>query len=330
MKPPTSLAEFRERGVVFASHEAIAIAQSLIHADANAFATHAPFGAPNLSNVTISADGAVACGACAATPAVFEVAILLQQMLPIGTPGVSGPLRYTLGRALLEVEAPPFDSLEEFSRALARFERGDRAHAVAGLYARASSGRSTALMIVPIAPEMQERRRHVLSSTELRRQLREADRRLFEERRAAPVALPARSPWSKRAPVAACLGAGLALIAAGEVMHVRKAALPSQPSIARDSAAPILSAPPPVSRPRVLHHPVSGSRELADAKPASAAPHKTLRPRARKVRAAPGRRTAGRASRRPETTRGVLARVRFEWDRDPFSQRLNKLPPERR
>src|SRR5262249_2093850 len=90
---------------------------------------------------------AAQCAGCAATPAVSEIAALLETLIPSGTPRVSGPLRYAIARGLLEVDAPPFDSLEEFSRTLERFERGDRTTVVRELVRRRP--RPVTLRIVP-------------------------------------------------------------------------------------------------------------------------------------------------------------------------------------
>jgi hypothetical protein len=68
---------------------------------------------------------------------VLEAAALVEELLPVGPALVPGALRYTLGRALHEVDAPPFDSLAEFSRALRRFESGPRTRIVRALYERA-------------------------------------------------------------------------------------------------------------------------------------------------------------------------------------------------
>ena len=59
-------------------------------------------------------------------------------MLPQGGgPGVPGGLRYAVARALLEVDAPPFDSLQALSVSLSRFETGDRRQVLRSLMARA-------------------------------------------------------------------------------------------------------------------------------------------------------------------------------------------------
>ena len=121
------LANLIDQGVEIAPHEAVAIAQLLIENGAVA---------PSPENVQLRAEGDAWCVGCDVTPAVFEIAGLLQKLIPPRTPQVPGILRYTIARALLEVDAQPFDSLEEFSRSLARFERGDRRAIVRDLISR--------------------------------------------------------------------------------------------------------------------------------------------------------------------------------------------------
>ena len=89
-----------------------------------------------------------------------------------------GGLRYTIARALLEVDVPPFDSLDDFSRDLARHEHGDRAGIVRRLL------RASRLSAVGA----RRYRRPIdgtchAPATELRRALREADARLYEYQR---------------------------------------------------------------------------------------------------------------------------------------------------
>ena len=120
------LAELLARGVRVEPHEAVAVAQHLIQRGA---------AAPSPHNVRVSTDGFAECAGCDTTPAVYEMAIFLQSLLPPNRVGVPGGLRYTIARGLHEVEARPFDSIEELSAALDRFEAGDR-RAVVSLLAR--------------------------------------------------------------------------------------------------------------------------------------------------------------------------------------------------
>jgi hypothetical protein len=126
---------------------------------------------------------------------------------------VPGGLRYALARALLDVDVPPFDSLDDFSETLARYERGPREQAVRRVLDRLHGRRA----LVPVA--IVERRRR-LPSTELRRALREADARLYLQKVAAAESLvvvpaPASAPRSMRR-AAAFIAAGLLMVAVGE------------------------------------------------------------------------------------------------------------------
>jgi hypothetical protein len=68
---------------------------------------------------------------------VSEVGRLLEAMLLQGSrQAVPGGLRYTVARASLEVDAPPFDSLRALSSSLSRFEKGDRRQVLRTLLAR--------------------------------------------------------------------------------------------------------------------------------------------------------------------------------------------------
>jgi hypothetical protein len=133
-----TIAEVTAQGVALTTAEALAIVQLLIEASGNEDASP-PYGPPLPENIVIRVDGSVTSRACAVTPTVFEVAILLDRLLPSGQPQVPGALRYTLGRALHEVAAPPFDSLDTFSQALRRFEAGARTEMVRGVFLRAAA-----------------------------------------------------------------------------------------------------------------------------------------------------------------------------------------------
>jgi hypothetical protein len=145
-----TIAEVSDQGVALTTAEALAIVQLLIEASGHEEA-RPPYGPPLPENILIRVDGSVASRGCAVTPTVFEMAILLDQLLPPGQQQVPGALRYTLGRALHEVAAPPFDSLETFSQALRRFEAGGRTEMVRGVFARAAaqeSGAATARAVL--------------------------------------------------------------------------------------------------------------------------------------------------------------------------------------
>jgi WD40 repeat protein len=232
------LSEIRARGVALSTYEAIAIVQALIHSDQSASDARPPYGPPTDETVTVDAAGVVACRTCAATPAVSEIAILLQDLLPMGTIGVPGALRYALARALLEVEAPPFDSIEEFSRTLERFEGGERTRLLRDLYQRAVSTRPG--FTAPVVQfSARDRRPLPVGESEQRRHVRDLDRQPLEPQQAeaALAVAPARVRWFvRRVPIAACFAAGLFLILACEFVHLWQNHLP-----------PTVRAPQPVA-----------------------------------------------------------------------------------
>ena len=130
------------RGIQLKSHEAVAVVQQLMYSGGDEALTP-PFGPPTLDTVVICSDGRVVSRTSAVTPVISEVGRLLEDLLPRdrGVP-VPGGLRYAIARAMLEVDAAPFDSLAALSTALARFETGDRREVVRALYARvAAAGR---------------------------------------------------------------------------------------------------------------------------------------------------------------------------------------------
>src|SRR3954469_1924402 len=132
-----SLADLIRRGVTLTPADAVAIAQQFIACHNVEVEPSPPFGPPTIDTVHVSADGTVFCAGSPPPPAVSEVARLIEAMLPAGVK-MPGTLRYTIARAFLDVDAPPFDSLQEFSAALARTEPPNRVDVVRGLYQRAA------------------------------------------------------------------------------------------------------------------------------------------------------------------------------------------------
>jgi hypothetical protein len=186
-----SLRDVIGRVVELKPYEAVAIAQQLITSTNVHVQGSSPLAPLSLDNVRLGMDGSVERSACIVRPAVSEIGVLLAEMLPReGTTRVPGALRYTIARALLEVDAPPFDSATDLSVALARHEQGDRVAVLRDLYARAA--------LKPpknVATDL-DRRRRTPSATVLRRRLREADEELFSylnRSSPAPVA-PQRAP----------------------------------------------------------------------------------------------------------------------------------------
>lgn len=141
MSITVSLAHLLSRGLRLQRYEALAIAQQLIGRGE---------GVPSVENVQLSSDGQASCISTRGTPAVSDVAHLLQDLLP--PPEVPAPLRYTLARALGAVEGPPFDSLEAFSKALTRFEAGDRHGVVRALMQRIPRERPKSAAVIAAFP----------------------------------------------------------------------------------------------------------------------------------------------------------------------------------
>jgi Tol biopolymer transport system component len=132
------LEDVAARGVDFAPHEAVAVVQQLMFSLSrpDGIEPEPPFGPPTPHNVVIAADGRVRCRACAVTPVTSEIGALLGALLA-RCGRVPGALRYAVARATLEVDAPPYDSVHDFTRSLVRFERGNRRDVVAGVFRRA-------------------------------------------------------------------------------------------------------------------------------------------------------------------------------------------------
>ena len=140
-----ALSHLLGRGVRLETHEAIALAREL--------AAH-PCGIPIPENIQLGSDGSASCINTAGMPSVASVAGLLLTLLPAGTPNVPAPLRYAIARGLEAVEAPPFASLDEFSRALERFEQGASRDVLRGVLQRGarSSPPVAALFAVAATP----------------------------------------------------------------------------------------------------------------------------------------------------------------------------------
>jgi hypothetical protein len=209
-----TVADVISRGVVIGANEAVAIAQLLIEENPAPFNVQPPLGPPRPASVVLGRDGTVWCRGCAATPAVSEIGALLDTMLPRGGAGrASGALRYTIARALLEVDAPPFDGVPDLAATLRRHERGDRRALVRGLLERydAALDGSDAAAVISATP-FRERRRTTASSAELRRHLRDADRRLFELAAAARSESTAPVHPSRRIAVGEWFAAAAAIV----------------------------------------------------------------------------------------------------------------------
>jgi hypothetical protein len=122
------------------SHEAVAIIQQLITRVEEIDVELTRQGPPSLGDVRLGGDGSIVGDNGAARLSILDAATLFEAMLPRGgKTHVPGALRYTIARALGEVDAPQFHSTADFSAALKRHEQGDRKTVVRELYCRTLS-----------------------------------------------------------------------------------------------------------------------------------------------------------------------------------------------
>ena len=337
MTTTSSIAELLSAGVRLEAAEAVAITQQLIQSlrGASASTLEPPYGPPTAATVVLGADGSVSCIGCGSTPAISEVAIFLDALLQPGAPRVPGGLRYTLARALLEVDVAPFDSLDAFSLALARHERGDRAEAVRRLVRRAEPACAAAAVTAA------DRRRPRASATELRRALREADARLYAQQTRSLLPPPPRQSAMRTMPaVAACVGTGLMLIATGEFMKRSERPVPPPAAVVASVTVPanqampapraILASDRSAVPPSAVLTLGTVSRRPATAASASKPSRPTRGPRVvqrertdRVSKARPARAPAVKKAR--DERRGVLDRLRLGWLTKKFAVRQKAL-----
>jgi hypothetical protein len=331
MKTWVSIAELLNAGVRLEPFEAVAVAQQLIaayrhSATGPAAGVEPPYGPPTPATVLLTAEGSVRCNGCETTPAVSEVAIFLDALLPAGSLRVPGALRYTIARGMLDIDVAPFDSLEEFSAALVRHEQGARDMVVRGLLVRA--GHTSVALMRPVTIE---RRRDRAVTTNLRRALREADARLYEQQmktRARDTRRSTARPqtWSA---VAAGLGAGVLLMGAGERLQTHRlfeaATTPEVAPAIVATAAPAPAIPITAVDPLLLSD-VDGVAPAVAVRPrpvrvAGAAP-RVIRVRASVLSRAsmtrPPRAAAANRSGARRDAPGMLDRLRLGWLRDGF------------
>ena len=338
MTTTASIAELQRAGVILEAGEAVAIAQQLIQAlQQSDGGIEPPYGPPTASNVVLNADGSVSCAACGATPAISEIAIFLDSLVPAGSPRVPGGLRYIIARGLLEVDVAPFDSLDAFSEALKRHERGPRHEVVLRLLKRAESACAGACILGG------DRRRGRATTTDLRRELRAAEARLYEQQMAAWTSIAPPPPSRARtAPaIAACVGSGLLLIAAGEFMYGEGSTPATQPVLVPPApAADVKAMPAEVPAIRVsANEPVPPPRASTPRRAAAMQPPSRAAESPRPIpRVWPepgernGRSPAQPAARTPATIRkareprsGVMDRLRLRWLRDAFVTKSEAL-----
>jgi hypothetical protein len=220
-----------------------------------------------------------------------------------------GGLRYAIARALLDVDAPPFDSLADFSATLGRFEQGDRR-----------------LVLRLLA--------HRAGLVEERRMLTAMPPRLRPNAASRSSAVPS----VKRVPaVAAGLVAGLSLIGIGEGMHLLHAPVHAvlhrvaTQGVSRDEAAARTASPSsvPASANPVATNPQPSRTSTPAAAAAPVAPHRpaTVAHRRRAVKIAradvPVRASDARAHvrNRHDAEAHSIFGIRFKWGGDTFAHR---------
>jgi Tol biopolymer transport system component len=158
-----SIADVLARGVEVTAEEAVALARGSIDFCQNEGDTTVPHGPPSPRSVLVGSDGSVRCRGCALPPTPLEIGILLDALVPRGSKtSVPGRLRYTIARALLESDGPPFETIGQLSDVLARYEQRDRLQIIRELFARATTGAAR-----PMPLELStERRRTPISSVD--------------------------------------------------------------------------------------------------------------------------------------------------------------------
>src|SRR5204862_5926688 len=137
---------------------------------------------------------------------------------------------------------------DDFSRALARFEHGEREEVIRSLVERAESDVAprqpfawplASVATAPDAPAIGgacatrsvERRSAGPGVDELRRLLREADRQYYEALVAADTPVPPRpAAWRGPAAIAAALAAAVVLIAVSQLAPRRSGTIAAQPT----------------------------------------------------------------------------------------------------
>jgi hypothetical protein len=235
-------------------------------------------------------------------------------MLPAGSARVPGGLRYTIARALLDVDVPPFDSLEDFSETLTRYERGPRDQIVRRLLQRLDARRG----LVPASAA--DRRRHP-HATALRRALREADARLYLQKVATEALTVTVTPRPARprrvSAAAACVAAGLVLIVAGEFLDGWQRPLPAMllATRAANVVARDIALAPEERRPSKA----SSGSELVEGTVNVEPRTANAEPRPLSVKRAVRVQTARERARKASSSRGVLDRLRLNWLRTVFA-----------
>jgi len=313
-----SIDELLRAGTTFDAGEVLAIARELIHpTDPPAYEPRTPFGPPSAENVLVEPDGTVWCSCCQTPPTVSELAIFLQGLLPREAPGVAGSIRYALARALHEVDAPPFDSLDDFVQALSRHDQGDSRAVVRAMLDRVARTEAGAMLNV-------ERRRQAPSVADLRRHLRDADVRVYEQQMALDALAEETSGRHRRKPsllLTVAAAGTLVLFGAGEAARLRQSPEAAAPS---RIASPALPSPAPIAPAA----PVDIAKAAPDGDADLARAHTTLT--SAPAASSPSRMTIHRSSRDRTRTAGarkskLLDRLHLNWLRSKLAIRAKAL-----
>jgi hypothetical protein len=224
-----------DRGLEITPAEAVAIVQALASSAACA----------SFDDIEVDSDGSVRCRSSQGAADVAGLAALLDRLLPKS--GVPAPLRYTIARGLGLVEAPAFESIDDFSRALVRFESGDRTEIIRGLLARARPPR-------PVAPARRPTEPAPAAAPAPPRRVARAEPAARVQRSVAPALAPPRLPRRSFLPllyVAAALvlsaTGGYAVVDFALSRQTRPPIIASAPTAASSTPPSESAAPAPAS-----------------------------------------------------------------------------------
>jgi hypothetical protein len=192
-----SVRDLTSSGITLSWQEALALAQSIIAINSERPPTDNARG--TLDEFAIDGDGAVVAAAGQWFPvSMSAVAIFLETLLPDESAGADGRapagVHFAIGRALGVVGAPPFASLEDLSRSLARFEQDARPHLLRQVVERYLSLQGLRDLHVPTAKAPRPERRSGMRPDALRRLLRDTDRDAYRSRGASGQAVRQHGP----------------------------------------------------------------------------------------------------------------------------------------
>jgi hypothetical protein len=296
-----SIAELLETGIALTAVEAVAIARAALSIDGPSVDAEALPRVPLPDRIFVEPDGTMTCQAGGSAPTIPDVARLLRDLLPSGNPGVPGGLRYAIARALGEVDAPPFESTDDFSNTLARFQTAAGPQVGRGVLARIDTDEELTARV-----RVERRRPKGATVSNLRHALREADSRLYEQQRSAEQAVPVKSRTRRTALIGAGVIGAVALFAAGAATRARLA----PDAVTTDTAAEIVRPLPGIAADIVLESParqmpVKAKVKSRYAKPAQHATSRTVSETSK--------------DKEKDKDKGFFARLRLGWLKRAFS-----------